>query len=1201
MHELRRISLMNWNLLEIEDIEVAGTTAFIGAVGVGKSTILDAIQTVLSGNQRSKISLNRAASVQKSARSVKEYCLGITEETIAENLVRKQCRSMIALSFYETELRHHYSIGVLLYADEDKLHAETEERWIAPGVDFSFKEFGDRDASGNICVLDPTQLLIRVRKAAGSNYQTFNATARSFVDAYLRGMRMGGGAAPNPESVLMRFRNAIAFEEIQNPTQFVRSFILDDDPIDADSLRANLHHWDTISAELVELQTLSKQARTIRNNYRAWGRHEAVKLLYELRHAWHSRRAQELMKLDLNQKIEAQSTTLHKLQSEKTSANFKLNAEADKRERKKDRERALENTTERAEARHQLETSETAVSHSAKDLTEAMKVYSYVRSLDDIKGWRGPDLKKLSKAGQRVDKALSQLQNGEADGSWRASVQSYLREVNSLTGILPSLQNDEENMLVDLRDLELDYRKCNEILNDIGKSDYFASPVVAAGRKALIAAGIPVTFLPDLVEIDEVNLPWAGALEAVLGAHRETIFIPSDRVHDAMGIISALSHPLRSTIHLAPFNEDSHQVLKIACDGKSRSIISIITTPSKNVSVHLMNRFGYVSMVDSLAEFDTMHDAVMVNGSRKVSGVYGAGIPEDLLLGSLAQRRRRDAARVHLEELEDDIAERKSQIETHRKIVKTISEVHRIPVEKIEMLLERHAHAVDELSSAVIVYEATSTPESGALRSEIAQHTNIILTTKSDIENRIEPAITEATTELIGLTHSYKDAVQKQQSFAEQIEETLRRDQANPYITYRLGFARTENIGAVATETPSHRGDDDIDRRRLALRDMTAEREIALLDALEGSDADYHLAQASDAQKARISVLQDERRREGYLKAFSDFIADHSINSDIRTKPYEDHFIWLCDYIERLEGSEIQKYEGKIATKTAEVHREVREMLVLHLNDRLERAQEELRQLNKRLRQHRFEGLAYLFTWSIDPEMRPLYRMARQVADDPNRANALLEDESDPVLKEAIETIRRIFSSDTSTQRFEDYRQYFSYEVRMTADEVTEEQINDQTMDGFVNEPRFIGTLSNRVSKGSGGQKQTPYYVAIAASMAAAYFPRAKKGDARGLGLVCFDEAFSKLDISNTQALLRFFRSLNLQVVVAAPEEKRASFMEIVDTIVDLYKAPGVPVLYIETKSIGPSAKDALIAANPEHVGIEGFRDSDMTKSKAAE
>ena len=56
----QRIRLVNWHLFENTTIPCQGTTYFIGINGVGKSTILDAIQFALVGGQRD-VRFNQAA------------------------------------------------------------------------------------------------------------------------------------------------------------------------------------------------------------------------------------------------------------------------------------------------------------------------------------------------------------------------------------------------------------------------------------------------------------------------------------------------------------------------------------------------------------------------------------------------------------------------------------------------------------------------------------------------------------------------------------------------------------------------------------------------------------------------------------------------------------------------------------------------------------------------------------------------------------------------------------------------------------------------------------------------------------------------------------------------------------------------------------------------------------------------------------
>ena len=75
--------------------------------------------------------------------------------------------------------------------------------------------------------------------------------------------------------------------------------------------------------------------------------------------------------------------------------------------------------------------------------------------------------------------------------------------------------------------------------------------------------------------------------------------------------------------------------------------------------------------------------------------------------------------------------------------------------------------------------------------------------------------------------------------------------------------------------------------------------------------------------------------------------------------------------------------------------------------------------------------------------------------------------------------------------------------------------------------------LSRVLREKSGGETQTPYYVAIAAS-----FFRFYRDNPEAIRLVLFDEAFSKMDDARIGRMLDFFRTLNMQVLTAVPTEK---------------------------------------------------------------
>lgn len=118
---------------------------------------------------------------------------------------------------------------------------------------------------------------------------------------------------------------------------------------------------------------------------------------------------------------------------------------------------------------------------------------------------------------------------------------------------------------------------------------------------------------------------------------------------------------------------------------------------------------------------------------------------------------------------------------------------------------------------------------------------------------------------------------------------------------------------------------------------------------------------------------------------------------------------------------------------------------------------------------------------------------------------------------------------------FEDYRQYFTFDLMMHNDATNTEE-----------------NLERRKGTGSGAERQMPFYVAIGAALSAAWHggKENRSSGKVGVGLALFDEAFSKMDQPNQRACIKFFESLGLQTVIAAPTEKTAIALANMDTIV---------------------------------------------------
>ena len=149
-------------------------------------------------------------------------------------------------------------------------------------------------------------------------------------------------------------------------------------------------------------------------------------------------------------------------------------------------------------------------------------------------------------------------------------------------------------------------------------------------------------------------------------------------------------------------------------------------------------------------------------------------------------------------------------------------------------------------------------------------------------------------------------------------------------------------------------------------------------------------------QTERDRLEGEARNVEQRTKLIATFLNNHNEDISITERSKADIFSWIVGLTSELEDNDLRQHKDSVEEVRLRTRDEVREMLVVRLSDKFKRAREELKMLNRRLRGHRFEGLTYLFTWSLDPEMRGLYEMTRRVSEDPEKAQSFLTAGGDP-------------------------------------------------------------------------------------------------------------------------------------------------------------------------------------------------------------
>ena len=213
------------------------------------------------------------------------------------------------------------------------------------------------------------------------------------------------------------------------------------------------------------------------------------------------------------------------------------------------------------------------------------------------------------------------------------------------------------------------------------------------------------------------------------------------------------------------------------------------------------------------------------------------------------------------------------------------------------------------------------------------------------------------------------------------------------------------------------------------------------------------------------------------------------------------------------------------------------------LKSSIDQVQEQVRSLNKALKQAQFGTDRYQFKVGRNPDYADYYDMIM--------APELMEGDAGlfalPFQQKYGDLIQTLFdqitmSDDTqlnarkqselqqNIEKFTDFRTYFMFDLD-TTDQNGSKQLLSQTL-----------------NTKSGGETQTPFYIAVLASFAQMYQVNNPSGLANNtVRLVMFDEAFNKMDSDRIVESVRLLRKMGLQAIICTPPDKLSDIMPLAD------------------------------------------------------
>ena len=243
-----------------------------------------------------------------------------------------------------------------------------------------------------------------------------------------------------------------------------------------------------------------------------------------------------------------------------------------------------------------------------------------------------------------------------------------------------------------------------------------------------------------------------------------------------------------------------------------------------------------------------------------------------------------------------------------------------------------------------------------------------------------------------------------------------------------------------------------------------------------------------------------------------------------------------------LEESELPKYREKIKAARESAMEQFQNDFLAKLKSSIDQVQDQVRSLNRALRQAQFGTDSYQFRVERNPDYAEYYDMImvpELMEGDMGLFALPFQDKYGHLIEKLFSQItmaddtqlnaRKQSELQENIQRYTDFRTYLKFDLE-TTDQNGSKQLLSQTL-----------------NTKSGGETQTPFYIAVLASFAQLYRVNDTSSFGNTVRLAVFDEAFNKMDSDRIIESVRLLRKMGLQAIICTPPDKVSDIMPIAD------------------------------------------------------
>lgn len=1051
-----KLLLVQWSRFSNVCIKLEGSTLFTGTNGSGKSTILDAMTYMLTGNTQ----FNKAA--QDRDRTVLTYVRGDTKSEGSARFLRSgEVISYVVMEFYSPIEDINFVVGVCIESPNEN---KSVSKWFVI-KDAKIENINFFRVSGDNLYVTPKNEL----KNSGNKLQSSIFMSRDKgTEQLLRALGLRCGA----DRYRAKLVKMMSFNPENNIDKFIQECVLDDHPINSlTELKEHKKRFESLKEMYLNLNMERAKLRDLEEktlDYELKLREYQIRELLLLYQEWQVKLSE---KEENERKVEGIGIKLSELNKsfESSSKEYDSALERYRIAANNDILRGMSDTKKELQMQYQqlIDQEKTNLDHIKK--LESLQV----------------DLKTLLYWYDHEDYEYSNLLHIlEPKVAIKEKIDCFIRLKKNVEKFKISLNSDSVHIDDEIKEAN---NQIEEIESKIKKlsSNIISFPKYIEDARNLIQSELQskginteVRLFAELVKSIK-HEEWRLAIETFLEKKRYYLIVDGDYCLETMKI--AHKHGLRN-INVVITDKLPNSEVQL---GSAASELDIPNVYARRFANYLLNG---IHLCNSLEELhDNPKGGLMTDGTLAKS--YSMSCMDvsktEVCLGMDAIALQLKRAQVEKKKIEDGIPQRTNLLNT---VNAKIADIERVnfdadnynfsapellcEIREKQKKIQEDVHEIDNNPDMITVLneEKRATENLNLVKNKQSAIVSQIDMMKQDRE-RIEERNKNLSGEIYSVKNRYDENVYKQLEIKRpmlELYEKLKQQKGSPDV--------------MATKTVANwKGEVDISLRQM-----------------ENLQLEYCKLDGQDLNKRGPAFIAY------YRQAYKD-VANVKIE--------ETH--------EQLE-LQAKKLESAFMND-----------FVAELNEAILEAKEEIDLINKELAQIPFGNDTYKFKMIERNDRKSFFSISEKLKEFMNQPEIYLNSNRDnEEMEQDIKEFHDLILEEEDENEYTDYRKYFVYDM-----EIRSRQGNEHV----------VASLSKKQGSASNGEKQTPYFIILAASLLQCY-PR-NNCCAR---LAFIDEAFSALSRERIEQMVNFLEDNNFQVIYAAPPEKIGSIGAYINSTVSM-------------------------------------------------